>query len=169
MVTQTVCNDLSDGITACRQTLISVAYRITNDGELAKDIVQDACLSTIETAGQFRGTASLKTYLYRVVINRSIDAVRKNKRSKNIFEIMSRDIFEHRSGAENYESRDLVKRIFVSIPCEFKVPFILAEVDGMTYEEIADVLKLTLNTVRTRIFRCREKLRKELHKLGFTS
>ncbi len=158
-------NELNDSITEYRTSLINVAYRITNDSELAKDVVQDACLSIIETTDQFRGTASFKTYLYRIVINKSIDSVRKIKRSHTLLEIIFRENFMSVSGNDQYEIKDLTRRLFASIPYIFRVPLILAEVEGMTYEEIAEVLKLSVNTVRTRIFRCREKLRKEFEKL----
>ena len=120
----------------------------------------------MKEADQFKGNASPKTYLYRIVINRSIDHVRRIKRSKNVLEFIFRERCELSSGGDNYEIKELMKKLFASIPPSFKVPLILAEVEGMTYEEIADMLKLSLNTVRTRIFRCREKLRKELEKLG---
>jgi len=52
--------------------LISVAYRITNDMDSAKDIVQDAYLKVLESNNEFKGASSLKTYLYRIVINNAL-------------------------------------------------------------------------------------------------
>jgi len=165
-MTQITFDTLGSSFTESHHLLINVAYRITNDSETAKDIVQDACLSVMESTDQFRGSASPKTYLYRIVINRSIDHVRKKKRSRNLLEIMFRERVELPSNGDRYEIKELTKRLFAAIPPAFRVPLILAEVEGMTYEEIADMLKLSLNTVRTRIFRCREKLRQGLEKMG---
>jgi RNA polymerase sigma-70 factor (ECF subfamily) len=165
-MTQSTFDTINSSFTEYRHLLINVAYRITNDSETAKDIVQDACLSVMEASDQFRGSASHKTYLYRIVINQSIDHVRRNKRSRNFLEIMFRERIELSSGSDRYEIKELTRRLFAAIPTAFRVPLILAEVEGMTYEEIADIMKLSINTVRTRIFRCREKLRKELEKLG---
>jgi RNA polymerase sigma-70 factor (ECF subfamily) len=157
--------ELTKLISKYQHSLVQVAFRITIDYEAAKDIVQDACLSIMENVNQFKGNSTFKTYLYRIVINRSIDFLRKAKRSRNLLEIISREHDSNYLQYDHVEYRDISRRLFAAIPYSFRIPLILAEVEDMKYEEIAEVLKISINTVRTRIFRCREKLRKEFSKL----
>jgi len=160
---------LNSYITEYRNSLVNVAFRITDDKAAAEDVVQDVCLSIFKTSEQFRGAASPKTYLYRIVINRSIDYVRRIKRTKNIFDFLSYEQNSDESRPDFIEMKDLAKRLLSSIPHEFRVPLMLAEIDQLTYEEIGDVLNVSLNTVRTRIFRGRERMRTEYRKLGIES
>jgi RNA polymerase sigma-70 factor (ECF subfamily) len=148
---------------------LGVAFRITNDVECAEDIVQDACVAALEKTSEFRALSSLKTYLYRIVINKSIDARRRRILWWNLLETRRDELSDTLHGGRESANADMLESVRIAIdriPNRFTIPFLLAEVDGMSYEEIADVLQVTLNTVRTRIFRCREKLRKQLKKTG---
>lgn len=148
-----------------RTQLINVALRITYDREAAEDIIQDVFLSLCTAGEQFKGLSSPKTYAYRIVVNRSIDYIRKIKRSRSLLEhvfIVNRN--KPVSG-DTFETKELVAKIFNKIPDQFKVPLILAEIKEMSYDEIAATLSLPVNTIKTRIFRGREKLRKAYEKL----
>ena len=68
---------------------------------------------------------------------------------------------------DDSDKTELVRMVLGKIPATFRIPLLLADVDGMSYEEIAATLEISLNTVRTRIFRCREKLRKSFKKAGY--
>ena len=148
--------------------LISVAYRITNDKDSAKYIVQDAYLKVLESNNEFKGASSLKTYLYRIVINKCIDAKRRRARWSSLVDLFTKENIQSSQDAfEKAEDKALIRKLLNAVPQKFRVPLILAEVEGMSYAEIADILKLSLNTIRTRIFRCRRKLRKDLEKAGY--
>jgi len=168
--TESVTNDtlkmLNCYIIQYRDSLVNVSSRITNDRAGSEDIVQDVCLSLVSTADQFRGQSSPKTYLYRIVVNRSIDFVRKAKRTKVVFDTILNEHDNQESRPDYYEIKDLTRKLLSTIPNEFKVPLTLAEIEGMSYEEISGILNISLNTVRSRIFRCRERLKKEFKKLG---
>jgi RNA polymerase sigma-70 factor, ECF subfamily len=144
----------------------AVAYRITGDRELARDVVQEAYLTVLEAGKGFQGRSSLKTYLYRIVINASIDARKRRGRWSAIREMLGR--IPKARCRNTYEIKDLTRKLFSGISPEFTVPLILAEVDGMTYREIAETLQVPVDCVRTRIFRCREKLRNKFKRLGLT-
>ncbi|MBN1757510.1 MAG: RNA polymerase sigma factor [Chitinispirillaceae bacterium] len=152
-------------ITKFQESLVNVAVRITGDNDRARDIVQDVYLKYLESSEKFRNSSNLKTYLYRMVINRSIDLKRRRNRFAKIRELLFHERYAQPDNV--YEVKDLVRRIFADIDQHFKVPFVLAEADGMSYEEIADVLQINISTVRTRIFRCRQRLRKKLSALGY--
>ena len=156
-------------MTRYQQSLVGVAYRITGDIEAARDIVQDTYTSILQTPGNFNGASSIKTYLYRIVINKSIDSRRRRFRWLGILEKIVHET-AHQPLANADEDSDkyvLLRAALDKIPDSFRIPFLLAEADGMSYEEIADSLKVAINTVRTRIYRCKEKLRKKLNKAGY--
>jgi RNA polymerase sigma factor (sigma-70 family) len=147
--------------------LLGIAYRITGDMECAKDVVQDTYVAALKPDNAFGGFSSLKTYLYRIAINKSIDIKRHWKRRLSIL----RGMIAEPSGTESalldeIDRKELVRKLLGKVPDEFRIPLILADVDGMSYAEIAEALHISLNTVRTRIYRARERLRKELRRMG---
>jgi RNA polymerase sigma-70 factor (ECF subfamily) len=145
--------------------LEAVAYRITGDRELSCDIIQDAYVSVLTGRTKFEGRSSLKTYLYRMVINSCIDARKRRSRWSAIQEKLG--LMQRAQPQNCYEIKELTRKIFAGISPEYSVPLTLSEVDGMSYREIADILQVSLDAVRTRIFRCREKLKKELLRVGY--
>jgi RNA polymerase sigma-70 factor (ECF subfamily) len=148
-----------------RAKLINVAFYITYDKDAAEDIIQDIFLSLCSSGEQFKGLSSPKTYVYRIVVNRSIDYLRKTKRSQSLLQ----NIFINQQSQSFYrdplEIKDLAAKVFMKIPDKFRIPLVLAEIKEMSYEEIAEALSLPVNTIKTRIFRCREKLRIAYEKL----
>jgi RNA polymerase sigma-70 factor (ECF subfamily) len=159
--------ELRDEIGRYHQALLNVACRVTNDAELSRDIVQDAYVAVLESAEKFKGASSLKTYLYRIVINRCIDARRRRTRWLSFLDAWrSEPARPHVEPGDRMDHQKIVRQLFDGIPDAFRIPLVLAEVDGMKYDEIALTLGVSMNTVRTRIFRCREKLRQAYAKTG---
>jgi RNA polymerase sigma-70 factor (ECF subfamily) len=149
--------------------LIRAAYRITADMASAQDIVQETYLDFLQSDSAFKGLSALKTYFYRVVINKSIDVKRRRGRWLKIRDTLTRDdLFPGTiTDDEDAGKKDLVRVMLGKVPDSFRIPLFLADIDGLSYEEIADSLGISLNTVRSRIFRCREKLRKAFKKAGY--
>jgi len=159
--------DVNDGaLMAMQEALIAVAWRITGDRSLAEDVVQDVYCAYYGAPEKFTGKSKLSTYLYRMTINRSIDMCRRRKRFMGIGELLLRE--PRPESGDVYEVKEMVRHLLSDISPVYKVPFVLAEGEGMAYEEIAVVLNITLNTVRSRIFRCREKMRKKLVAAGYS-
>lgn len=161
--------DLDARVRDYEQDLIRAAYRITCDMAAAQDIVQETYLDFLQTDTAYKGLSALKTYFYRVVINKSIDVKRRQGRWLKIRETLSRDdLFPNdTSHDEDSEKQEFVRAMLGKIPDSFRIPLLLADIDGLSYEEIAESLGISLNTVRSRIFRCREKLRKVFKKAGY--
>ena len=162
--------DIHAEIARYQAALVGVAYRITNDVECARDIVQDTYVTALEKTGEFRALSSLKTYLYRIVINKSIDARRRRVRWLGMLDAKSVELANSLHPGEDDADMgaiEFVRTALDKIPETFRIPFLLSEVDGMSYEEIAETLRISLNTVRSRIFRCREKVRKKISKAGW--
>lgn len=157
----------ADLLNDIRVSLLSAAFRITANKESANDIVQDVYTEHLAAPEKFSGTSSLKTYLYRIVVNRCIDLKRRENRFRKISDYLLREPRMQRGIDDVYAVKDLVRRVLADIDVKFRVPFVLAESDEMTYEEISGILRININTVRSRIYRCRKELRKKLIKLGY--
>jgi len=157
-------------IWSCRQSLVNVACRIVYDRETAEDIVQDSYVAALSARDKFNGAASPKTWIYRIVINKSLDVRRKNFQRRTLLELITMNtVIDHRGGPPDYEGDGVViRRELDRIPETLRMPFLLCEIDEFTYAEIADSLQISLNAVRTRIFRCRKMLQKNLRKAGIS-
>jgi RNA polymerase sigma-70 factor (ECF subfamily) len=154
--------------------LFSVAYGITLNREESLDIVQDVFLKVYEKIHSFREDAKLSTWLHRITVNLCLNWKRRWKRKfqwhhKPIEGDEGSDHSElgaHGHDPETlYESREAKKMLWDQLgklPEEARVVFVLKEVEGLSYEEIANVFSIKTGTVSSRLFYARKKLRKGL-------
>lgn len=137
----------------------TVALRVTGSKEDAEEVTQDVFVSVHRSLPGFGFRSSFKTWLYRIAMNRAINAYRKrSKDRKRRVELDENTGAEGPEGIKRAEDREAVGKMLEKLPPEQRACLVLKEIDGMKYEEIADTLKINLNTVRTRIKRAREKL-----------
>ena len=140
--------------------------------EDAQDVAQEAFVNAFEKLGSFRGQSQFYSWLFRIAYNTAVSSKRKSRR-------MSVSI-EARRDASGLEPSDgnpasepsyamdvsdrqrLVQQALSELGEEFRTALVLKEMDGMSYEEIADIVKVPLGTVRSRIHRARLELREKL-------
>ena len=149
----------------------NLALRMTGTEEDALEISQETFLKPWRTLGKYRGDCSLGSWLYRIASNLSIDLLRKNKR-RQTEKVVSLDDpgedgrplelpdlrEEPQTILEREENRRAVWECLEKLPEEQKLILVLRDVNGLSYEEIAASMGLELGTVKSRIFRAREKL-----------
>nr|WP_218628018.1 sigma-70 family RNA polymerase sigma factor [Sporosarcina sp. E16_8] len=141
--------------------LLRVAYLYVGNSETAEDIVQDVFIAFYEKRDQYRGEASLRTYLVKITVNRSHDYLRswKNKRIM-LFEKVKGRSTNHtpeRAMLEIAEKQELVDALF-TLSINYREVLILYYFQEMTTVEIAKLLKCPESTVRTRLERARKQL-----------
>jgi RNA polymerase sigma-70 factor (ECF subfamily) len=148
---------------------------LRNDAE-AEDALQDAYLSAYQSLGNFRGEASLATWLSRVVVNQCLARMRRQARRDNIVPMVSLggpDEQEHAAmpSEESHtperallraELRAVLERKLDELPEAFRTVFVLRCVEELSVEETARCLSIPEATVRTRHFRARSMLRESL-------
>lgn len=150
--------------------LKNVAYGITLDAEESSDIVQDVFLKAYMGIDRFKGESSLYTWLRRITINESLNWVRKWKRrfrwqhqSIDQEDGSGPELISNESGPEksvsNSQTSSLLKKGLDSLPEKARAILILKEVEGLSYDEIGDLMGINKGTVSSRIFYAREKLR----------
>ncbi|MBN2417863.1 MAG: sigma-70 family RNA polymerase sigma factor [Deltaproteobacteria bacterium] len=153
--------------------LRNVAYGITLDAEESADIIQDVFLKAYMGIEKFKGESSLYTWLRRITINESLNWVRKWKRrfrwqhqSLDQEDGSSLDVESDDAGPESsYSSRQIagiLKKGLDMLPEKARAVLVLKEVEGLSYEEIAELVGINKGTVSSRIFYAREKLREYL-------
>ena len=156
----------------------ALLYRLTENPEDAGDLTQETFLSALTAIEGFRGDAGIKTWLFRIAINHSRNRFRWWKRRKRDMTISldatvgSSETMVHETIAdksENPEESAMVRErekaltnALFGLPDIFREVIVLCDIEGMTYEEISQSLSVNIGTVKSRIARGREELRKKL-------
>lgn len=145
------------------ESLMRLAYTYVKNHQVAEDIVQDVFLKAFEKQSDFREEASYKTYLYRITINRSYDYFRSwayknvlltDKITKIVRQEKSTELFVITKN-ENY----LLGEKILSLPLKYREVIILHYYNDYKIDEIAFILGISPNTIKTRLRRGREKLK----------
>jgi len=158
-----------------QQPVYNLVCRLLNDPSDASDIVQEVFLKVFRNIGSFRGNSSLKTWIYRIAVNEAYNHRRWFSRHQRQEVAMAAD-----EGMPNYadsladpgrtpfdqaadhETRALVEAALEKLNAKFRAAVVLRDIEDLSYEEIAAVLDVSLGTVKSRILRGREGLRKIL-------
>jgi RNA polymerase sigma-70 factor (ECF subfamily) len=165
-------------ITRYSGDIYSLLYRMTEDSEEARDLTQETFLSALKAIKMFRGDAELKTWLFRIAINQFRNRFRWWKRRKRS-ETMSLDkpigegtatvadtIADEGESPEQavlrHEQRDRLMKAVAALPEIFRETIVLCDIEGLGYEETARTLEINIGTVKSRLARGREQLRKRL-------
>ena len=147
-----------------------VAYRIVSDADAAADATQDAFLRAYRAIGQYRG-GSFKAWISRIVTNTCYDQLRVKKRrpTASLEALLVSDpapgpsFIDQAESPEAYAERQELGQVIQAgintLPPDQRVALTLCDVSGMSYREIAEVTRVSLGTVKSRINRGRAKLR----------
>jgi len=154
----------------------NLAWRLLSDPADASDVVQEVFLKIFRNVGNFRGESSLRTWVYRIAVNESHNRRRwlfRHRRGETgIDEVFDDSEFRERPLTDdgetpfdftmNREAQLLLEEALGAINPVFRAALVLREMEDMSYEEIASVLEVSIGTVKSRILRGREALRRYL-------
>jgi RNA polymerase sigma-70 factor (ECF subfamily) len=155
-------------------------YRLLGDREEARDATQETFLRVYRTIGRFRGECGLRTWLYRIALNQAANRHRWWRRNGDRLVSMEalreetepsfgETLIDPRADPEQQtiarEEERLLTEALERIRPVFRVALLLRDVEGLSYEEIAATLHISLGTVKSRIARGRELLRQEVQRL----
>src|SRR5258707_9533882 len=159
-------------------SLYSAALRMTRNPADAEDVVQETYLKAYRAFGSFQDGTNLKAWLYRILTNTFINTYRAKKRRPDQVDLDDVEdfyIFRRLGGLEAADAErtaetealaampdDEVKKALESIPEQFRMAVILADIEGFSYKEIAEILDVPIGTVMSRIHRGRRALQKKL-------
>ena len=136
--------------------------------EDAIDVTQQAFLQVFRKINQFAGRSQIATWVYRVSVNEALQHLRKSKRSK--IQILEQEPMDRSpSCQESIEHRDLLEQALELLVPELKAAFLLREMEGLAYSDIAVALDIPEGTVGSRLNRARRELKQQLIELGWES
>jgi len=155
--------------------IFRIAQHITQNREDAQDVVQDAFLKAYEKLDQFQGNSKFYTWLVRIAVNESLMRLRKRRTGKMVSidddieteeGSVPRDLADWSPNPEqNYsqaELAEILRKTIQGLPHGFRIVFVLRDVDGLSTEETAETLGLSVPAVKSRLLRARLQLRERL-------
>lgn len=159
-----------------RNPIVNYLYRFLNDYEEAIDLAQETFVRVYFAIDRYHTEFAFSTYIYRIATNLAISELRKRKRRRllsltGLFQMDHDDSTEYQpkderqlqdvSLVEDEQSR-VIARAIAALPEKYRVPIILRDVEGRSYEEIAGIMELGLGTTKSRISRGRGLLKEKL-------
>lgn len=166
-------------ITRYKNPITNFLYRFLNDYEEAVDLAQETFVRVYFALDRYHTNYAFSTYIYRIASNLAISEIRKRKRRSilsltGLFQSDAEDDTEFQPPdtrplpdadlVESERSRVIATAI-ATLPPKYRVPIVLRDVEGRTYEEVAEIMELGLGTTKSRISRARGLLREKL--LGY--
>ena len=157
-----------------REKLYNIAYGITLDREDSLDIVQDVFLKVHQNIRRFKGKSKLSTWLHRLTVNQSLNWKRRWKRrfrwhhrpletdDTRDYPELGTDEYYPEKLYQNKEFDKAFRKKLRELPENARTVFVLKEIEGLSYGEIAKTLKLKRGTVSSRLFYARQKLKESL-------
>lgn len=160
------------------KTVYNVALRMMNHSEDARDISQEVLIKAYRNIANFDERSSFSTWIYRITVNTCIDEMRKRKGKQNLsldneFEddegTWKREIADDGDTPEESlmrkEEQSEILMALETISEDYKTVFILRDIRGLSYEEIAEITGLALGTVKSRISRARNYIKQEIYRI----
>ena len=157
--------------------VLKLVGRFVSDAAEAQDVAQEAFLKAYRALPSFRGESAFYTWLYRIAINTAKNALVSNRRRPVDFDLDLQDPEQYDRHARlkevdtpegvllTEEIRQVVERAMEQLPEDLRTAIVLREIEGLSYEEIAEAMDCPVGTVRSRIFRAREAIDKRLQPL----
>ncbi|MBE0429767.1 MAG: sigma-70 family RNA polymerase sigma factor [Thermoleophilia bacterium] len=170
---------LEDLVYRYEDQVYNLAYRMLRNREDAEDVLQDTFLSVIRALDKFKGKSSFSTWIYRIATNAALTKLRQRSRKlKTEGEFLDEIYSVHKqahAGATmidwaanpiesvlNEEARQVMEEAIAELPENYRVVFVLRDVEGLPASDVAEVLDLSVPAVKSRLHRARLFLRNRL-------
>jgi RNA polymerase sigma-70 factor (ECF subfamily) len=154
--------------------IVNLVMRYVRDPEMALDISQEAFIKAYRALPRFRGDSAFYTWLYRIAVNTAKNYLASQRRRPTELELDMQDPEHYGLHAKLQETdtpeaislskelQEILERAIHALPDDLRTAIILRELDGMSYEEIAETMDCPVGTVRSRIFRARDAIGKKI-------
>src|ERR1700756_373520 len=157
------------------RNVFRIAQHITQNREDAEDVVQDAFFKAYSNLEQFQGQSKFYTWLVRIAVNEALMKLRRRKPERTVSldeevktedDSLPREVADWSPNPEQMynqaELRDILTRTIQGLPAGFRTVFVLRDVEGLSTEETAQALELSVPAVKSRLLRARLQLRERL-------
>ena len=159
------------------RNIFRIAQHITQNREDAEDVTQDAFLKAYENLEQFQGNSKFYTWLVRIAVNESLMKLRRRRSDRTVSldediktdeDTMPREVADWSPNPEQLykqgELKEILRKTVQGLPASFRTVFVLRDVEGLSTEETAEALNLSIPAVKSRLLRARLQLRERLNK-----
>lgn len=144
-------------------SIVSLTYRMCGDLRLAEDAAQEAFVRVWQNLNRYKPQYAFRSWLYRIAANAALDSLRRERPTADLDSVSLADLGPSpEQSAEDDERAAHVRRAIAQLSESLRVVLILREYQGLSYQEIADVLDIPIGTVMSRLNSARAQLRQEL-------
>lgn len=165
--------DFNDLYNQYNKLVYNTALHYMQNIENAEEVAQDVFVQLYHSLDKFNQKSSLKTWIYRITINKCLDAIKQKSTKKNFFvfgrksnnenEFQNISNFEHPGILlENEENSKILFEVINQLPENQKTAFILSKLDGLSNPEISKIMQLSISSVESLIFRAKTNLKEKL-------
>jgi RNA polymerase sigma-70 factor (ECF subfamily) len=146
-----------------KEKVRNIIYLTVNNGSVVDDIAQEVFITVYKNLNKFRFQSQFTTWLYRVTINKCKDHLRKLRVRKIFMPVDEVDDYsDEKNPVESDNISEIVMNAIEKLPAKLRIPLILKDIEGFSYQEISESVNCEIGTVKSRIFRAREGLKKIL-------
>jgi RNA polymerase sigma-70 factor (ECF subfamily) len=150
---------------ASHQNVYRLMVRMVGSQDAA-DVTQQVFLQVFRRIGQFSGQAQIGTWIYRVAVNEALQHLRRSKHSR-VRTLMQEPMDRSPDSCVNVDDKELLEYALARLEPDLRSAFLIREVEGLTYSEIAEALEIPEGTVGSRLNRARRELKQHLIELGW--
>lgn len=154
--------------------VFNTVLSIVQDVQEAEDVAQEVFIQVYQSVKNFRGDAKLSTWLYRVAVTKALDAERKKKSKKRVANLRSwiglgekeeeQAVHFHHPGIvlDNKERAAVLFKAMQKLPGNQRIAFTLIKAEGLSYDDVANIMNITVKAVEALMHRAKENLKKQL-------
>ncbi len=153
-----------------RQMVFRTCMGVLHNSGDADDVTQEVFIEVFRSMGKFRADAKISTWLYRIALNKSLNFIRDNRKHRALSlsgappndALAAHGTDGPEEVLQNKEKKKILEQAIDSLPAKQKKAFVLSKYDDLSYKEIAEVMKLSVSSVESLLFRARQNLQKKL-------
>jgi RNA polymerase sigma-70 factor (ECF subfamily) len=158
--------------------IFRICYSILNHREDAEDITQEVFIEVYKSAQSFKGDSKISTWLYRIAVNKSINYLQSKERNTWLKKIKPIFNKEHKARPlednpanridhmmEMADKNSIIQTAINRLPEKQRIAFILNKIDGLSYQQVAEIMKISLSATETLIHRAKIRLQTELKEI----
>ena len=153
--------------------IVNLAYRMVGDRTEAEDLAQETFVAAFKSLPTFRAESKFSTWLYRIAVNKCKDWLRAKRPGQGAQDVDVEDVFDDRVVEERTPERLLSQQQVAAqldgaiqrLPPLYREAFVLKHVEGLSYEEMQEILSVNADTLKMRVYKGRLQLSRELAEL----
>ncbi len=141
--------------------MYTLAYRITNDFDLAEDVLQEAFVKIFRGLSEFRGDSTIGAWIKTIVLRTALSKIKR----RCFFEPLDPQASQNLIDWGDYLDAEYLEQAIRSLPEGYRAVFVLIEVEGYSHKEVAELLEISVGTSKSQLYYAKKRLRKAIKKL----